>query len=149
MYICAISTRLQTYISLTVIKKEFLTYDDLICSEYIFCSHDDYVVVEDLYSGFDEDFNYVIVCQHTNYDMPQNDSATYLYIDKDEAFDLAKKLGTTLRQLPEVIGASMSEWRENPCPDPRDVRDCFKELIDKLTYEGCHYRIEKKTHSKR
>ncbi len=117
------------------------TFNDLICCRPVFNSHEDFSVFEEIYAGFDHDFNLMIVCAHTDSDDPDYDCATYALIDKDEALRLAKRLSVTLRELPTEISRSMEEWEELRCPTPSDVRDCFKDITECLIEEGCQLRI--------
>lgn len=124
-------------------KKSFPKHQDLICCSYIFNSHEDFSVVEDLYAGFDNDFNLIILCEHTDYDAPDYNCAICAIVKKEEAYRLAKRLKVSLCELPMEISNSMSEWNEIACPMPRDVRDCFKEITECLLEEGCRFKIER------
>lgn len=98
---------------------------------------------EEIYAGFDREFNLLIVCEHTDSDEPDYNCATYAVMDKDEAFRLAKKLSVPLKKLPTEITRSMEEWGELRCPTPSDVRDCFKDITECIIEEGCHLRIRR------
>ncbi len=124
-------------------KKSFPKHQDLICCSYIFNSYDYFSVVEDLYAGFDNDFNLIILCEHTDYDAPDYNCAICAIVKKEEAYRLAKRLKVSLCELPMEISNSMSEWNEIACPMPRDVRDCFKEITECLLEEGCRFKIER------
>ncbi len=121
----------------------FPTRDSLICLNRLFNSHDDYSTVEALYAGFDDEFNLVILCEHTTYDNPVSNFATIAVVDKDEAFILAQKHKVALKELPYTIGI-YDDWFDISCPTPNDVRDCFKEVTDDLIAEGCHFKIKRK-----
>lgn len=120
------------------------SWGDLICLHSVFYSHEDYSVVEDIYAGFDSEFNLVIVCEHTDYEDPAYNCATYAIVDKGDAYKLSKRLKVSLRDLPKEIRDCMSDWSEIRCPDPSDVRACFKEITECIIGEGCHFRIERK-----
>ncbi|MCM1220735.1 MAG: hypothetical protein NC548_40220 [Lachnospiraceae bacterium] len=123
-------------------KKSVPNHKDLICVSYIFNSHEDFSVVEDIYAGFDKDFNFLILCEHTDYDDSRYNSATCAVLSKEEAYRLAKRLKVSLSDLPLAITESMSEWNEIPCPLPKDVRACFKEITDCLIDEGSRFIIK-------
>lgn len=125
-------------------KKSFPKHRDLICCSYIFNSHEDFSVVEDLYAGFDKDFNLIILCEYTDYDDSQYNCATCAVVNKEDAYRLAKRFKVKLCDLPLEICDSMAEWNEIVCPMPKDVRDCFKEITECLIDEGCHFRIKRK-----
>ncbi len=120
-----------------------ITHKDLICLSYVFNSHEDFSVIEELYAGFDNEFNLIILCEHTDYDEQSYNCATYAIVSKEEAYHLAQKLKVPLQSLPSEISKEMSEWGNIVCPTPRDVRDCFKELTECLIDEGCHLRIQR------
>lgn len=128
-------------------KKSFPTHKDLIYCSYVFNSHEDFSVVEDLYAGFDHDFNLIILCEYTDYDNPRYNCATCALLTAREAMRLAKRLKVTLTNLPVEIANAMSEWDEIVCPLPSHVRDCFKEITECLLDEGCHFRIIRKSSS--
>lgn len=125
-------------------KRKLPEVEDLICTCYVFNSHEDFSVAEDLYTGFDSNFNLIILCKHTDYDEPDYNCSTYAIVDKDEAYRLAKRLKVSLCLLPKEIGAYMADWDEIDCPLPEDVRACFKDITECLIDEGCHLRILRK-----
>lgn len=125
-------------------NKTFPTHDSLVCLAGILSSHDDFSVVEDLYAGFDSSFNLIILCEHTDYDNPRNNCATWAQVSKDEAFQLSRKLNVPLAELPEYIGESMAEGEGEEFAMPGDVRDRFKSVTDCLLAEGCHFRIHRR-----
>lgn len=125
-------------------KRLLPTSDDLIRCVCVFNSHEDFSVYEAIYVGYDDDFNLVIMCEHTDYDEPDYDCATYAIMSKHETARLAKRLKVTLLNLPLDIANSMSEWDEIVCPLPSDVHNCFKEITECLIDEGCHFCIHRK-----
>ncbi len=125
-------------------KKTFPSREDLICFAYVFNSHDDFSVVENLYTGFDSGFNLIVVCEHIDYDYPEYNCATYAIVKKEEAYCLAKRLKVSLHDLPKEISDAMSDWHEIACAVPNDVRACFKEITECLIDEDCHFTITRK-----
>lgn len=125
-------------------KSDLPCSDDLIRSICVFNSHEDFSVYEAIYAGFDSNLNFVVMCEHTDYDNSAYDCATYAVLNKHEATRLAKRLKVSLLNLPMEIAGAMSEWDEIVCPMPSDVRDCFKEITECLLDEGCHFAIERK-----
>lgn len=121
----------------------FPSHKDLFCLCYIFNSHDDFPVVEELYAGFDENFNLIILCEHTDYDEPLYNCSTCAVVSKEDAYRLAKKLKVSVQDLPKEIAESMSDWNDIVCPLPKDVRACFKEITDCLLEDGCHFIINR------
>lgn len=119
----------------------FPTSDTLKGVCWIFCSHDDFSEVESLCAGFDSGLNLVVLSERTDSDRPRRNSSVCAVVDKDKAFGLARRLGVQLKDLPQTIADSMEEWNSIACPTPEHVRDCFKEITDRLSDEGCRYTI--------
>ncbi len=115
--------------------------NELICEAWVFGSHEDFSVVEDIWAGFDTDHNLIILCERTDYDKNKRCNVAELVMDKDEAYRLATRIKVPLKCLPEEISAAMAEWNTLTCPDICDVRDCFKEIAESLLDEGCHFTL--------
>lgn len=125
-------------------KRKLPSSDDLIRCVCVFNSHEDFSVYEAIYIGYDEYLNLIIMCEHTDYEDTSSDCATLTILNKHEAWSLARRLKSSLPNLPLEIAGYMAEWNEIVCPMPSDVRNCFKEITDCLLEEGCHFRIIRK-----
>ncbi len=88
-------------------KRELPISDDLIRCVCVFNSHEDFSVFEVIYVGYDTNLNLVIMCEHTDYDEPDYNCATYAILSKHEAARLAKRLKVTLLNHPMNIAKSM------------------------------------------
>lgn len=126
-------------------KRKLPTSDDLIRCICVFNSHEDFSIYEAIYAGYDDNLNLIIMCEHTDSDEPDYDYTTYAILNKSEAIRLAKRLKTSLSELPLEIADCMSECDEIVCPLPSDVRNCFKEITECLIDEGCHFIIKRKS----
>jgi hypothetical protein len=127
-------------------SKPYPTSDDLICLSWIYCSHDDYVEFDEgIYLGFDQKYNLVIVCEDKDYVHDGNDCATYIQLDRAEALRLAGIMELHLKDLPTGISDFMSHWwADSPMAETGTMRDCFKEIIERLTEEGCYFKVIRK-----
>jgi len=104
-------------------------------------SDDDIPVVEDLTVGYDEMHNLIVLIEHTDYDEPWRNSATYAVLNKNETFHLARRLKISMTDLPDHIGDLMADYDSIVNADLSDVRCCFKDITEFLLDEGCHFRI--------
>lgn len=121
-----------------------MKHDNLFLLRCIFNSDDDCAAVEDIYAGYDESLDLVVLLEHTDYDCPEYDCRTYAVVGKDEAFELAKRLGVPMTRLPDVIGDSSGEgYRYTVNPTLRQTQDRFKEILEYLVAEKCRFRLER------
>lgn len=118
-------------------------HNDLICPNFIFGSHDDFSIILDLYVGYDNDFNLVILCEQTNYERPDSICALCAIVEKEEAYKLSRKLNVSMNDLPREISNAMSHYEKINCPEPSDVRDCFREITECIVEEGCKFKMIK------
>lgn len=107
-------------------------------------SDEDQPVVEYLYVGFDTDMYLVITIEHVDYDESEYSCSVSVVIDKEEAFNLSRKLNVSMSQLLDVRKESMEEYTEIPNANFLQVQECFKDITDSLVNEKCPYRIERK-----
>lgn len=122
-----------------------MKHDDLFLLQYIFSSDDDFNPVEDIYVGYDESFNLILLLEHTDHDFPLFNCHTYALIKKEDAFSLARKLSIPMTELPTVISnAPDDSYYEIINPTLNEVRDCFKDIIDCFTDEKCRFQIVRK-----
>ena len=119
-----------------------MKHDDLILPRYIFSSDDDGNPVEDIYAGYDEAFNLIVLIEHTDYDFPEYNCCTYALVEKNEAFNLAKRLKISMTELPGIVSDSVDEeYYGSVNPSIRQTRDCFKEILDRFVYEKCRFQL--------
>jgi hypothetical protein len=127
-------------------SKPYPSSDDLICLSWIYRSHDDYVEFDDsIYLGFDKNQNLVIVCEYKDYVHDGCDCATYVQLDRAEALRLAGIMELHLKDLPQGISDFMSDWWcDSPDAKSGTMRDCFQEIVERLTEEGCYFKTFRK-----
>lgn len=94
--------------------------------------------------GFDDNFNLLIALQRIHYDDATLYSNETIVIDKNEAYNLARRLKTTLAELPQTIDNHFSASPNySDYGDYSDVKTCFEEIKACLAYDKCRYRIVK------
>ncbi|MCM1520518.1 MAG: hypothetical protein NC098_07000 [Lachnoclostridium sp.] len=117
-------------------------HNDLILCTYIFSSDDDGCPVQDIYSGYDEKFNLIILLEHTDYDLSEYNCHTYAIITKHQAYRLARRLQASMIQLPTLVSDCVDDsYYEITNPSIRDTRECFTDILASLAEEKCPFRI--------
>lgn len=110
----------------------------------VMSSDEDQPIVEDLYVGFDSHMNLIVTIEHTNYEEPEYSCSVVAVVNKENAFELSKRLKVSMVHLPSVICESMEEYTEIVNADFQQVQECFKEITDCFISEKCPYRIVRK-----
>ncbi len=118
-----------------------MKYNELFLSQYVFCSDDDCPVVEEIFVGYAESLDLIVLLEHTNYDKPENNCCTYAKIEKAVAFKLAKRLRASMTELPGIINDSVAGYGDIVNPTIGQVRDCFRDILSRLSYEKCKFRL--------
>lgn len=111
---------------------------------HIMSSDEDQPVVEDLYVGFDAYMCLVVTIEHVDYEEPEYSCSVSSVVNKDDAFNLSKRLRVSMTHLPDVISESVKEHAEIGNADFQQVQECFKEIADYFIREKCPYRIVRK-----
>lgn len=107
-------------------------------------SDEDQPVVEDLYVGFDTYMHLVVTIEHVDYEKPEYSCSISAIVNKEDAFNLSKKLKVPMIHLLDVISESMEEYTKTVNTDFGQVQECFKEITDCFIGEKCLYRIVRK-----
>lgn len=117
---------------------------DLFCSVSVFNSDDDGNPFAEIIVGYDEKFNLITMLELTDYDYPEDSCRTWVEVNKDEAYELAKRLKVSMVSLPGVILDSVDdEYYDIINPSIGVVRECFQEIIDCFIYDHCRIRIKR------
>lgn len=120
-----------------------MTHDSLFLCHHVFCSDDDADTVEDIFVGYDETLNLVVLLEHTDYTEPQYNCCAYAVVSKDEAFTLAKLHSVTMAQLPRAISENVEDYRGAINPTLGLTRCCFRDLLGRLADSGCHMKMKR------
>ncbi len=111
---------------------------------HIMSSDEDQPVVEDLYVGFDEEMRLVVTIEHVDYEESEYSCSVSAVVNKEDAFNLSKRLNVSMKQLPDAISKSMEEYTEIVNADFHQVQACFKEITNRFMDKKCPYRIVRK-----
>lgn len=97
--------------------------------------------MNDLSVGFGEDFSLVLIIEHTDYQAPERNCATWATVTKDDAAVLAQRLGVNLRELPERLSRSVAGADDTVNATLGEVRDAFRVVLAQLERYRCRYRL--------
>ena len=79
---------------------------------HIMSSDEDQLVVEDLYVGFDAYMRLIVTIEHVDYEEPEYSCSVSAVVNKEDAFQLSKKLKVSMAHLLDVISESVEEYAE-------------------------------------
>ena len=118
----------------------------LVMETGISSSHEDFDVWATLVSGFDAEKSLVILYEYkTDYQDDKGNPRRRVkkvraIIDKEEAFEMSKKLNVRMTELPSLL---QEKFREEDTFYPSDVEHLFKKVLEFVVDCGVHYRIER------
>ena len=119
-----------------------MKHDDLFLLRSIFNSDDDGNPIEEIWTGYDKSLNLIVLLEHTDYDYPEYNCATYAVINKEDAFSLARRLKVNMTDLPDIIADSIdSQYLEIINPSLRQTKECFAEILECFADERCRIRL--------
>lgn len=114
---------------------------NLICGEEIIESDNDAGIVETLCVGYDDNFNLMVVLEHTDYEHQHRSNRKAAMVSKEDAYVLARRIGVAMTELPHAIADAFSDYPDRMCASLSDVKSCFSEALARLQYEKCRYHI--------
>lgn len=120
-----------------------MKHDDLFLTDCIYTSDEDADMVEDIFVGYDPMMNLNVVLEHSDYSEPQYNCFICAEINKDDAYELAKRLHVKMTQISEAFRASIADYTHLVNPTLSQTRDCFKELLDFIADNNCRYKIHR------
>ena len=113
----------------------------------VMSSDEDQPIVMDIYVGFTMHGELAISIDRSDYDDPRNNASTAAIVNIEDAHRMAEHHKIKYEDLPCFISENMEEWRDMPNPDFSQVKECFKEITERLLDEGCRFEI-KRTYGK-
>lgn len=120
-----------------------MKHNDLFLLDNIYNSDEDADIVEDIYMGYDQSMNLNIVLEHSDYSEPQYNCLVYAEINKDEAYELAKRLHVPMTHISDAIKTSIGNYKHIVNPSLNQTRDCFKQILDFIADNNCRYRVHR------
>lgn len=121
--------------------KLYIMSSNLWSSYHIMSSDEDQPVVEDLYAGFDDRMNLVVMIEHTDYVDPEYSCSVSAVVSKEDAFGLSRRLQVSMTRLPDAIGGFVEEYADIVNADFAQVQACFGEITARFIQEKCSYNI--------
>ena len=94
-----------------------------------------------IYIGFDDNGNLALKYKHTFDDYPSESSITYAVVDKQQAYDLSRRLKVPLTHLPAYFS---KKFAVEPFgyAGPSEARALFKDILVFFSYRGARYRLK-------
>lgn len=117
----------------------------------IITSDDDLSIVSYLTVGFDTSYRFVICLEKVDYREydPGSKSKRKIInavVDKDDAYELSKRLKVSLTELPEFFANELDT--DYTLATTRQTSVVFKEALNYLLDHGTHYTLEESTRYK-
>lgn len=103
-------------------------------------SDDDQPIVEDLSIGYSDTLELVVRIEHTDYEEDDRCSLEAV-VTKDDAFELSKRLGVGMQNLPGKIAEEFDSYDKIINARFSDVHECFKGILNYLSALHTRYRI--------
>lgn len=120
-----------------------MSHKELFLAIDIFNSDDDSDIVEDIFAGFDEAFNLVVLLEYTDYQEPKYNHCSYATMTKDEAYRLAQRLRIPMTKIPAALAETVSDYDRIINPTLDHTRRCYKDILSFLMDNGAHLKQER------
>lgn len=113
----------------------------LALKELLIETDSDLSVVATVSIGFDDSGNLTLMYDRTVYDHPSESSITYAVVDKQQAYDLSRRLKVPLTHLPAYFS---KKFAVEPFgyAGPSEARALFKDILVFFSYRGARYRLK-------
>ena len=100
----------------------------------------DLPIVVAIVIGFDDNANLIIEYEKTDYDISENSYKRQVTVNKEEAYNLAKKLNSSLTELPKVIA---EEFAIKPFCEtvPSQASALFKQIMKYFDNNRTAYKL--------
>lgn len=113
---------------------------EMFLENYVMETDNDAPIVVTVSIGYSEKFELTIRATYTDYE--EHDKYGYeIYVRKENSYRLAKRLKTSMINLPDLIAHKVDGYCEVVNADFRVASACFFELRDFLEKHGCHYKV--------
>ena len=112
----------------------------LLLEELIIDSDGDMPIDSGIVAGFDDDKNFAVVLDYTDYETGYN-RKTWAVVEKEDALAMADYLKVRLTSLPQEILERFGD--SSNIAVPSEVEAVFKEILDFIIACGVRYRLKK------
>lgn len=114
---------------------------DLIGSRSVMWSDEDHPVVYYVSVGFNPRHQLMVAVDRCDDINAAYECSTAAVVDSDDAAAMARRHRVRYSELPGFIAGCMEEWRELRNPGRREIRKCFREILECLLDERCRFEI--------
>ena len=123
------------YIAIVIENGRFM----LLLEELIIDSDGDMQIGSGIVAGFDDEKNFAVVLDYTNYETGYNRN-TWAIVEKEEALEMADYLKVRLTSLPKEILERFGDWSDIAVPS--EVEAVFKDILDFIISCGVRYQLK-------
>ena len=124
------------YIAIVIENGRFM----LLLEELIIDSDGDMLIGSGIVAGFDDEKNFAVVLDYTDYETGYN-RKTWAVVEKEDALTMADYLKVRLTSLPQEIFERFGDSSDIAVPS--EVEAVFKEILDFIIACGVRYRLKK------
>lgn len=113
----------------------------LLLEELIIDSDGDMQIGSGIVAGFDDEKNFAVVLDYTDYETGYN-RKTWAVVEKEDALVMADCLKVRLTSLPQEISERFGDSSDIAVPS--EVEALFKDILDFILACGVRYQLKKK-----
>jgi len=124
------------YIAIVIENGRFM----LLLEELIIDSDGDMLIGSGIVAGFDDEKNFAVVLDYTDYETGYN-RKIWAVVEKEDALAMADYLKVRLTSLPQEILERFGDSSDIAVPS--EVEAVFKEILDFIIACGVRYRLKK------
>ena len=123
------------YIAIVIENGRFM----LLLEELIIDSDGDMLIGSGIVAGFDDEKNFAVVLDYTDYETGYN-RKTWAVVEKEDALAMADYLKVRLTSLPQEILERFGDSSDIAVPS--EVEAVFKEILDFIIACGVRYQLK-------
>ena len=113
----------------------------LLLEELIMDSDGDMLIGSGIVAGFDDEKNFAVVLDYTDYETGYN-RKTWAVVEKEDALAMADYLKVLLTSLPQEIFERFGDLSDIAVPSEGEA--VFKEILDFIIACGVRYQLKKR-----
>lgn len=115
---------------------------ELFLQDYVMTTDYDAPIVASISVGFSEKLELTIRAEFNDYEL-RDTYGFELYVKKENAYRLARRLGVAMTELPELIAQTVRDYGDVVNADFKVAAACFFEMRDFLENHDCRYKIRR------
>lgn len=111
----------------------------MILDYLISCSDEDQIVADYLSVGYNNSFSLVVYIESSNAETGQNKYIVAAFVEKEEAYSLARQLNMSMKELPAMIAEEFDYDIVNA--SQMQISDAFRDIVEYLCDHRIHYKV--------